>query len=76
MKFKCLNKTCFTNSNILLIICLYKSWKTLFMLVLNLVLSLTCRLGRSENQKNQNIKNGECFFCVLVYKEQGKLHLV
>ena len=33
-------------------------------------------IGRSENQKNQKIKNGECFFCVLVYKEQGKLQLV
>ena len=33
-------------------------------------------LGRSENQKSQKIKNGECFFCVLVYKEQGELQLV
>ena len=33
-------------------------------------------VGRSENQKRQKINNAECFFCVLVYKEQGKLQLV
>ena len=33
-------------------------------------------LGRSENQNSQKINNAECFFCVLVYKEQGKLQLV
>ena len=30
----------------------------------------------SENQNSQKINNAECFFCVLVYKEQGKLQLV
>ena len=35
-----------------------------------------CVVGRSENQKNQKINNGECFFCVLVYKEQGNLQRV
>ena len=36
----------------------------------------TSLLGRSENQNSQKINNAECFFCVLVYKEQGKLQLV
>ena len=29
----------------------------------------------SENQNSQKINNRECFFCVLVYKEQGELQL-
>ena len=32
--------------------------------------------GVVKIKKIQKIKNGECFFCVLVYKEQGKLQLV
>ena len=49
-------------------------WKNVFWDISDI--SSYSPLGRSENQKNQKINNGECFFCVLVYKEQGKLQLV
>ena len=39
------------------------------------VKGVSCRLGRSENQKSQAINNGGCFFYVLVYKEPGDMQL-